>query len=70
MARPKRFELLTPRFVVWSSRLILLSFSAKPGEKRPFEDQWVSPRAANQIDREAPAAEDWVRKRATTPTGV
>ena len=39
----------------------------KPGLNRPLEDQWVSPRAANQIDRAARATEDEVRKRARTP---
>jgi hypothetical protein len=37
MARPKRFELLTPRFVVWSSTLILLSFSANRAQSRALQ---------------------------------
>ncbi len=32
MARPKRFELLTPRFVVWSRQLISLRYSANIAE--------------------------------------
>ncbi len=35
MARPKRFELLTPRFVVWCS--IQLSYGRLPAGRGPAE---------------------------------
>jgi hypothetical protein len=36
MARPKGFEPLTPRFVVWGRKLILLSFSANRVKNSPL----------------------------------
>src|SRR5215469_10048508 len=38
VARPKRFELLTPRFVVWCS--IQLSYGRAPGIARGSGPQW------------------------------
>ena len=38
MARPKRFELLTPRFVVWCS--IQLSYGRAPGIARGSGPHW------------------------------
>ena len=46
--RPKRFELLTPKFVVGTREVDSKGLSRKPDENRDFIDQRVIPRVANR----------------------
>jgi hypothetical protein len=42
LARPKRFELLTPSFVVWTEPLSQNDIFCKPRPFRAMKHQWVS----------------------------
>ena len=51
MARPKRFELLTPRFVVWSSIWPGPTICRSKADRRHFA--YSGPRAAISAERRA-----------------